>query len=405
MITKRPGEPAFCVSVVLLTVVLSHACPTALANGERERISCFLIGETHPSLNPLTGYFAEDPLFKYSLERIPSGLTDPQRQRLDRLYYPRTRKALLESYDILFFSDARIQHFTPTQFHDLDYAFREAGMPSFWSFGPSYGMAIENKILSEALPISAYSGYIHRPWRVVFRRERDPVFLPFISLGMESVPGEAYGAMKTREGSTIWADMEPLDLPWMVSWRPGENGGVTWVNADELNLYWWGLEASVRGCNPYAIDMMTNLVLYSVGRPLVSDILARRDARQRISAFMAQKSSVLSLLEWADLFGANTLPLSTSLTQLDSVVATATDEYLGQEYAASISQMDEVAQGLAQLSARAVHLKDEALVWVYISEWSAVTSTGVITGLVLWTLMVRKRMYKAVGVTKPTSLE
>ena len=222
--TIMKSSTTFYAPLIVLTLVLSHGCPTALANGERERISCFLIGETHPSLNPLTGYFAEDPLFKYSLERIPSGLTDPQRQRLDRLYYPRTRKMLLESYDMLFFSDARIQHFTSTQFHDLDYAFREAGMPSFWSFGPAYGMAIQNNILSEALPISTYDGYYHRPWHVVFRRERDPVFLPFISLGMESVPGEAYGRMGTREGSITWADMQPLNLPWMVSWRPGENG-------------------------------------------------------------------------------------------------------------------------------------------------------------------------------------
>jgi len=376
-----------------------------MAIGGTERVSCFLIGETHPSLNPLTGYFAEDPLFRYSLERIPSGLTDPQRQRLDRLYYPRTRKMLLESYDILFFSDARIQHFTSTQFHDLDYAFREAGMPSFWSFGPAYGMAIENNILSEALPISSYDGYYHRPWRVVFRREKDPVFLPFISLGMENVPGEAYARMKPREGAIVWADMDPLDLPWMVSWRPGENGGLTWVNADELNLYWWGLEASVRGCNPYAIDMVTNLVLYSLGRPLVTDILARRDARQRISAFMAQKSTVLSMLEWADLFGANTLPLSGSLVQLDSIVETATGEYLGQEYAASISRMEQVAEGLAEVSTRAVRLKDEALFWVYASEWSAVTSTGIITSVVLWSLMVRRRMYRAVGVTRPRPTE
>ncbi len=372
-----------------------------MAQGEQERISCFIIGAVHPSLCPLPGFFEEDPLFIYSAERIPAGLTNEERQKLDRLYYPRSRKVLLESYDMMFFADARISHFTPRQIHDLDYAFREGGMSSLWGFGPGYGHAIQGSILSEVLPISDHSGYIHRPWHVVFRRERDPIFLPFIALGMEKVPGEAYARMSPRQGTIVWADMQPLNLPWMVSWRPGgKNAGVVWVCADEFNRYWWALAPAVRGNNPYAIDMTTNLILYSLGRPLISDIHTRREARCSISSFMAHKSTVLLMLEWADMFGANTLPLSEMLNELDSDVAMAMDQYLGQKYGASISLMESVSLGLTEITTRAVCLKDEALFWVFISEWLVVTSTGIIAGVVVWSLMVRRRIYRTAGVTR-----
>lgn len=238
-------------------------------------------------------------------------------------------------------------------------------------------------------------------WTTPSGRERDPIFLPFIALGMEKVPGEAYARMSPRQGTIVWGDMQPLDTPFLVSWRPGgKNAGVVWVCADEFNLYWWALAPTVRGNNPYALDMTTNLILYSLGRPLISDIHTRREARCSISSFMAYESTVLLMLEWADTFGANTLPLSGMLTELDSDVVMAMDRYLGQEYGASISLMESVSLGLTEISARAVCLKDEALFWVFISEWLLVTSAGIIAGVVVWSLMVRRRVYRTAGVTR-----
>jgi dolichyl-phosphate-mannose--protein O-mannosyl transferase len=48
----------------------------------------------------------------------------------------------------------------------------------------------------------------------------------------------------------------------------------------------------------------------------------------------------------------------------------------------------------------AVKLKDEALFWVYISEWLVVTAAAMVAGVVVWSLMVRRRMYRAVGTTR-----
>jgi hypothetical protein len=45
-------------------------------------------------------------------------------------------------------------------------------------------------------------------------------------------------------------------------------------------------------------------------------------------------------------------------------------------------------------------MKDRALAWVYVTEWLAITGTTMICGYVLWAIMVRRRLYRAVRVTR-----
>jgi hypothetical protein len=48
----------------------------------------------------------------------------------------------------------------------------------------------------------------------------------------------------------------------------------------------------------------------------------------------------------------------------------------------------------------AMREKDKALFWIYVIEWLMASSTLIISGLVLWTLMVRRRLYRKVMVTR-----
>jgi hypothetical protein len=47
----------------------------------------------------------------------------------------------------------------------------------------------------------------------------------------------------------------------------------------------------------------------------------------------------------------------------------------------------------------AEEVKNEALLWVYLTEWLSVSGTALIVGFVLWTLMVRRRLYREVETT------
>ena len=57
---------------------------------------------------------------------------------------------------------------------------------------------------------------------------------------------------------------------------------------------------------------------------------------------------------------------------------------------------------LKEITALAVQLKDQALFWVFISEWLAVTSAAIFAGILVWTLMIRRKAYRPVKVTRLT---
>ncbi len=383
--------------LLLGTIPLLLACSNALPEAGQARISCLSIGDT--SIVPLPGYFAEDPLFTYvPLPQV--GQTKEERLRLDRLYFPRTRKELLRKFDMVFIHDPRIDHWEVRYFADLDYAFREKGMASFWSFGPSYSF-IASTIFYDILPIHDYHGYYHRAWHIVFEDGREPVFLPFREYNIEKVIGDGYGNMAARLGSTTWAKMQPINLPWMVSWRPGgERAGMAWVLADEFCMHWWGVHLATRGQNPFAIDMMANIILYSLDRPLITDVQSRREARHLLSRLRAEKSLVFSMIEWADGFGANTMPLSERVTQLDADMARAKEHYLYQDYDGTISILRSTSSAMAIITSDAVRLKNEALFWVFLSEWLVVTATFCLSGFSVWSLMIRRRLYKPAPTTR-----
>ena len=48
----------------------------------------------------------------------------------------------------------------------------------------------------------------------------------------------------------------------------------------------------------------------------------------------------------------------------------------------------------------AIQAKDNALFWIFVIEWFVVTGTSMVAGALLWSLMVRRRLYREVGETR-----
>jgi hypothetical protein len=74
--------------------------------------------------------------------------------------------------------------------------------------------------------------------------------------------------------------------------------------------------------------------------------------------------------------------------------------YLEQDYAATISYMESMSERIIAITERAIKLKNETMVWVYTSEWLAVTGISLVAGTSLWSLMIRRRLYKEMGSTR-----
>jgi hypothetical protein len=57
---------------------------------------------------------------------------------------------------------------------------------------------------------------------------------------------------------------------------------------------------------------------------------------------------------------------------------------------------------ILDISNRAMELKDRALFWVYLTEWSAVTGTLLASGFLVYDLLVKRRLYREVDTTRGT---
>lgn len=384
----------FGVALCLVFTALFAACPATLAASGR--LSGIVIGGV--LANPFWILSIDDPLLVFDAYPLPGDLPTEEKRKLDRVYYPRTREALLE-YDLMVFHAPRIEHLLARQVHDLDYAFREAGMAAFCGLtGLELGWT--GPVLLGVIPIHERSVSPHsRSYRAEFRRNRDPVFTPFLDYGIEKVFGNVYTEMYVKHGATVWADIVPYDLPWLVSWRPGGgNPGMLWTVAHVFDS-WWNEKN-----NPYSLDVATNMIFYSLDMELISDIPARRVARHMFGNVRVQISLILSMMNWADSFGANTASLEDRLIRLEKEAEEAADDYVVQDYGPAISFLESLSEEVKLTTKEAVRLKGQALLWVYLVEWLTVSATGTGCGFILWTVMVRRRSFREVKTTRLTSL-
>ena len=59
-----------------------------------------------------------------------------------------------------------------------------------------------------------------------------------------------------------------------------------------------------------------------------------------------------------------------------------------------------IRRTLDDLEEQAIELKERTLLWVYVIEWLVVSGTSLAAGFILWSVMVRRRLYREIGVTR-----
>ena len=215
---------------------------------------------------------------------------------------------------------------------------------------------------------------------------RDGAVVTSYSIGRYNV-GYSGNYPHPEFGGTGW-------LPHTMFWRYGN--ATTWTHQDMLggDRYWNPAQ------NPYSIDMLLAEFMFATGRELPSDVILVHRLRSKFSNFQSTRSFIYSLLDFIDKFGANDAPVINKMQDITKVANDGKSQYLGQEYEVSTATMDDAIARMEDLRSEAMELKDRALFWVYLTEWMSITGVSMLTGFVVWTLMVRRRLYREVKVTK-----
>jgi hypothetical protein len=150
----------------------------------------------------------------------------------------------------------------------------------------------------------------------------------------------------------------------------------------------------------YYGDFAVHLMLYVTRNPLPSDLETVHRARSGFIEFRSTRSYVFSVMDFAEKLGANMNPVGPMLVEADLKHAESTAAYIDQDFEVSLGLLAEALEGLVGASERAMQLKDQAMAWIFFAEWATVTGTFGIVAFVLWTLMVRRRLYREIEHTR-----
>ena len=152
--------------------------------------------------------------------------------------------------------------------------------------------------------------------------------------------------------------------------------------------------------NQFALDIVANVIWHGSHRDLPEDAMKVHFLRKRLQSFVADKALIICILDFVERFGANTDQLYADLLAVQQEKAMVNELYVNGEFDESYDMMDDLQKKLAALSADAMRLKDAALRWVYFVEWLTVIGTSLACGSIVWILMVRRRLYRDVAVTR-----
>jgi hypothetical protein len=165
------------------------------------------------------------------------------------------------------------------------------------------------------------------------------------------------------------------------------------VDVDEQ---WFNLNAG----NKYGGDIILNILYYSAGKPLPTDLGLLLGIRASFYRYNLEKRLLFTVLEFVDSFGANTETLEQMISDADDGKELAERYYLEGDYQSSYDTSMEMIEYILSLNEEAIKIKERALLWVYLTEWSVVSGTGLFVGFVLYSLMVKRRFYREVSVTR-----
>ncbi|MBU7004203.1 MAG: hypothetical protein HXS50_01455 [Theionarchaea archaeon] len=227
----------------------------------------------------------------------------------------------------------------------------------------------------------------------------DPVLTPFKPYGVESVPTVTSRFVIPREGSGILGYQVGnfpgyRNVPWLIAWDYEEGRTMTCGGF----LFASGI-FHVRD-NEYGPDITMNIVLYLTKRDLIEDVDVYHSLKKDFRAYMDSVSYLISLSNFIDKLGVTTERIDDEIISLEEIWESASELYLEQDFLGCREKLDEGFAMFESAESIAIEVKDAAMMWIYFVEWLATVGTLFISGFVLWTLMIRRKLYREIETSR-----
>jgi uncharacterized membrane protein len=397
--------------MLIITLLLSSSVLGAQGIDPR-RVSVLYTGDPYPGVTPYLS-MKEDAFTVVTPVQASfihyAGISANDIKKSMRVYMARTYQEYIDKYDVMILSDSYKGVFTSEQtfwFRDgvLDHGIGLLMVGGWESFGGSWTDSPVEEVLPVSFPNDIWvSGYI--PIEVTPEGYEDEFMssLPYKPLPEYMRVGTDGNMVEQKSGSTLLAQwrvkaMLYEDPPCYVTWEV-ERGRTFAMCHDWTPGGGW-----VMSRWDYYRDFSINLMLYLSGRSLPSGHLEIHEYRKLIHELALSKSMLYSLLEFVESFGGNSGPIDDSIGELDLIVSDAQELYLDHEFSEALANAQDAMASMREIEALAVELKNEALFWVYLVEWLSVTGVSLLSGTVVWFIMIQRRLYREVQVTRSRDL-
>ncbi len=399
-------------SIVILALLMLLLFPPICCGGKIR----VLIAGNMDLINALRVILGGEPLVGYVAVpcRLGGVVTYEAAIKFIRLYFPRTYEEM-RGYDAVILTQPEYHLFTVKQDQWIKDAIEDGvggiNDGSVFSIQSQIHYAWAISLASKAFPNDARAvsrkgggeaGRLH--FRVVINKEYpDPVLTPFVPYGVESVACIAASRLiipREGAGTLAWqvGNFPSLgSVPYLVTWDYGK--GRTMTSGDFMGNGWFGIPRSPTS-NQYSPDILMNMIFFLTKRRLIENVPAFHTVKADLLEFSSRMLILTSMRDFIDKFGANTQVIQDEIRRLEEIYDQGVELYMNQDFQECDATLD---FGLAQFAGAeetAMREKNAALLWVYVIEWLAASSTLSVSGFVLWTLMVRRRLYRAVGATR-----
>jgi hypothetical protein len=377
---------------------------SARVDPESSRIRLLVIGECTRYDPYFVTLFPTDPKVELVTVITAGDRANPRETaRYIRIYMPRTRERFLSEIDALelfdfvpwVLEDYHIQWFHDgLKDHALGMTLVEMGwypsyMDTYTSNDPEAWM---KTVLYQAYPVDLVVGKQNKPSSFLEVVQDTPV-VGIPGFDEQNIGGVA-GLTLARPGSLVHARYKVGKEAAIVSTEYGEGRSLT------LPTGWDVMGFETQRNWKYFVDFVLNHVYFVANVPVPEDPELAHGVRSLLASYIEQKSLTVSFIDFIAKFGANTAPLEAMLGQLEREREDAEKLYLESEYEAAKDAIAAVMERFVEIESESVRIRRRALLWIYVTEWVAVTGTSMFAGFILWSLMVRRRLYREVTTTR-----
>jgi hypothetical protein len=313
-----------------------------------------------------------------------------------RAYMPRNRDSYFATQDVTVMSDCDREIIQTEWIRWMTDSVVDGGLGFLWlgsiaSQDPAFE-SWEGTTLAAIAPVTPHPRRdIWGSFQLVNNAPGEPMMdnLPW----EESPRIEHFNTQIPRAGSSTWASTRRFGYPLITFMSPGNGRIISFSGKFPLGMENWARQWRFY---PQAMIYMTYRV---AGREIPTDPSIFERMIRAFHEHQETSSLILSILDFAERFGAKVSHLHSQMGEMAGREAEARGLYIASDYDAALLIMDDLGEGQLSLVESSMRQKDRALVWVYVTEWLAFLGTFLLSSSVLWTVMVRRRLYAEAGLS------